>query len=98
MFNFDMEGTGDGGARLGGRNYFPEVVRTLVARGLITEMFTDAETGAIHYGTTDALLTNLGINSLDELPPISPLLDDGTSGFGGIPGFDGAISGEGMPR
>ncbi len=74
------------------------VVRTLVARGLITEMFTDAETGAIHYGTTDALLTNLGINSLDELPPISPLLDDGTSGFGGIPGFDGAISGEGMPR
>ncbi len=31
MFNFDMEGTGDGGARLGGRNYFPEVVRTLVA-------------------------------------------------------------------
>ncbi|MDX2375675.1 SMC-Scp complex subunit ScpB [Microbacterium sp. LRZ72] len=57
------------------------VVRTLVARGLITEMFQDAETGAIHYGTTDALLTNLGINSLDELPPISPLLEDGADGF-----------------
>ncbi|MFB8386976.1 SMC-Scp complex subunit ScpB [Microbacterium sp. NPDC055910] len=57
------------------------VVRTLVARGLITELFTDAETGAINYGTTDALLVNLGINSLDELPPISPLLDDGADGF-----------------
>jgi segregation and condensation protein B len=57
------------------------VVRTLLARGLITEAFTDAETGAIHYGTTDALLVNLGINSLDELPPISPLLDDGADGF-----------------
>src|SRR6478609_9835340 len=51
------------------------VVRTLVARGLITELFADAETGAINYGTTDTLLTHLGINSLDELPHISPLLD-----------------------
>ena len=57
------------------------VVRTLVARGLITELFTDSETGAINYGTTDQLLQNLGINSLDELPPISPLLDDGSDGF-----------------
>ncbi len=57
------------------------VVRTLLARGLITEVFTDAETGAINYGTTDALLVNLGINSLDELPHISPLLDDGVDGF-----------------
>jgi segregation and condensation protein B len=51
------------------------VVRTLLARGLVTEVATDAETGAILYGTTDALLVNLGINSLDELPHISPLLD-----------------------
>ncbi|MFV0320596.1 MAG: SMC-Scp complex subunit ScpB [Microbacterium sp.] len=51
------------------------VVRTLLARGLITELFTDAETGAINYGTTDELLVHLGINSLDELPKISPLLD-----------------------
>ena len=57
------------------------VVRTLVGRGLITELFQDAETGAINYGTTDLLLQNLGINSLDELPPISPLLDDGSEGF-----------------
>ena len=50
------------------------VVRTLVARGLIEEVATDSETGAIAYGTTPLLLTHLGINSLDELPPISPLL------------------------
>lgn len=57
------------------------VVRTLLGRGLVTEVDTDRETGAILYGTTDLLLTNLGINSLDELPPISPLLDDGQGGF-----------------
>jgi segregation and condensation protein B len=59
------------------------VVRTLLSRGLITEVFTDSDTGAIHYGTTDQLLVNLGINSLDELPHISPLLDDGSDGFDG---------------
>ncbi len=57
------------------------VVRTLLGRGLITESFTDAETGAIHYETTPLLLTQLGINTLDELPPISPLLPDGVEGF-----------------
>ncbi|MFF2052655.1 SMC-Scp complex subunit ScpB [Leifsonia sp. NPDC058194] len=57
------------------------VVRTLLGRGLITELFTDSETGAINYGTTDLLLTQLGINSVDELPKISPLLADGAEGF-----------------
>lgn len=57
------------------------VVRTLLGRGLITEAYTDAETGAIHYETTPLLLTQLGINSLDDLPPISPLLPDGVEGF-----------------
>ncbi|WP_141914957.1 SMC-Scp complex subunit ScpB [Klugiella xanthotipulae] len=60
------------------------VVRTLLGRGLITEVSTDSETGAIAYGTTDLLLTQLGINSIEELPPISPLLDDGTEGFDGV--------------
>lgn len=59
------------------------VVRTLLSRGLITELFTDTETGAIHYGTTDLLLQQLGINAVDELPLISPLLADGTEGFDG---------------
>ena len=57
------------------------VVRTLVSRGLITEAFTDPETGAIHYETTDLLLTQLGINSIEELPHLSPLLEDGADGF-----------------
>ncbi|MEV7693624.1 SMC-Scp complex subunit ScpB [Microbacterium sp. NPDC089189] len=57
------------------------VVRTLVGRALITEVGHDPETGAILYGTTAALLEKLGINSLDELPHISPLLDDGSTGF-----------------
>ena len=57
------------------------VVRTLLGRGLITEAYTESETGAIHYATTDMLLVQLGINSLDELPPISPLLEDGADGF-----------------
>jgi segregation and condensation protein B len=57
------------------------VVRTLLGRGLIQEAYTDNETGAIHYETSPLLLTSLGINSLDELPPISPLLPDGSDGF-----------------
>ena len=57
------------------------VVRTLLGRGLITEAFTDGETGAIHYETTDLLLVQLGINSIEELPHISPLLEDGSAGF-----------------
>lgn len=59
------------------------VVRTLAGRGLITELFTDSETGAINYGTTDLLLTQLGINSIEELPHLSPLLADGAEGFDG---------------
>lgn len=57
------------------------VVRTLLGRGLIVESFTDADTGAIHYATTDVLLSQLGINTLEELPAFSPLLSDGSDGF-----------------
>jgi segregation and condensation protein B len=52
------------------------VVRTLLSRNLITELYTDSETGAINYGTTDLFLEVLGINSLDDLPLISPYLPD----------------------
>ena len=65
-------------------------MRTLLSRGLVTELFADSETGAINYGTTDALLVNLAINSLDELPHISPLLD-GADEVGGANGFDGIL-------
>ncbi|MEO0024900.1 MAG: hypothetical protein RL196_1341 [Actinomycetota bacterium] len=57
------------------------VVRTLLSRGLITELYTDSESGAIHYGTSPLLLEKLGINSLDELPLISPFLPDAMSDF-----------------
>ncbi len=53
------------------------VVRTLLGRGLVREAFTDSETGAINYETTEVLLQQLGINAIDELPPISPLLPEG---------------------
>jgi segregation and condensation protein B len=72
------------------------VVRTLLARGLITELFADAETGAINYGTTDALLVHLGINSLDELPHISPLLD-GADEVGGTDAVGDSLD-EGIRR
>lgn len=57
------------------------VVRTLAARGLVTEHGHDPVTGATLYVTTDQLLVHLGLNSLDELPKISPLLEDGQDGF-----------------
>lgn len=57
------------------------VVRTLVSRGLITELYTDSETGAINYGTTPLMLELLGINSLEELPAISPYLPDAMANF-----------------
>jgi segregation and condensation protein B len=57
------------------------VMRTLLARGLITEASTDPETGAIFYQTTPLLLEYLGIESIADLPPLSPLLDDGSTGF-----------------
>ena len=60
------------------------VVRTLHSRGLIVELYTDAETGAIHYGTAPLLLEVLGINSIDDLPLISPYLPGANSNFDAI--------------
>jgi segregation and condensation protein B len=54
------------------------VFRTLLARGLIREVGRDDGPGqAVLYGTTDAFLEQLGLNSLDELPPIKDYLPDG---------------------
>ncbi|MDQ2844973.1 MAG: SMC-Scp complex subunit ScpB [Actinomycetota bacterium] len=52
------------------------VIRTLVARGLIEEIGTDAETGGLLYRTTEQFLERLGLNSLEELPEIGPLLPE----------------------
>jgi len=54
------------------------VFRTLASRGLIQEVGTDPGPGqAILYGTTPAFLEQLGLNDLDQLPPIKDYLPEG---------------------
>lgn len=52
------------------------VVRTLLSRGLIEEVAgPDGEAGvATLYGTTDFFLQRMGLDSLDDLPPLAPYL------------------------
>ena len=52
------------------------VMRTLVTRGLITEVGSERESGAILYGTTPYFLERLGLDTVDELPPLSDYLPD----------------------
>lgn len=52
------------------------VIRTLLARGLIEEAGTDPETGGTLYVTTELFLERLGLPSLNDLPPIAPLLPE----------------------
>jgi segregation and condensation protein B len=52
------------------------VMRTLLARGLIEEIGTDLETHGVLYRTTELFLERLGLSSLEDLPPIAPLLPD----------------------
>jgi segregation and condensation protein B len=54
------------------------VFRTLASRGLIQEVGTDPGPGqATLYGTTPAFLERLGLNDLDQLPPIKDYLPEG---------------------
>jgi segregation and condensation protein B len=52
------------------------VMRTLLARGLITEAGADDDTGATTFATTELFLERLGLASLADLPDIAPLLPD----------------------
>jgi segregation and condensation protein B len=52
------------------------VVRTLVTRGLIEECGTEAETGAHLYRTSSLFLEKLGLDSVEQLPPLAPFLPD----------------------
>ena len=52
------------------------VMRTLLARGLITEAGPDDDTGAVTFATTELFLERLGLTSLADLPDIAPLLPD----------------------
>jgi len=52
------------------------VVRTLLTRGLIEEVGTEGESGAVLYATTAYFLQRLGLGSLDELPALAPYLPE----------------------
>lgn len=52
------------------------VIRTLLTRGLVQECGTESESGAHLYQTTPLFLEKLGIDSVDELPPLAPFLPD----------------------
>ncbi|MFI5927814.1 SMC-Scp complex subunit ScpB [Micromonospora sp. NPDC051543] len=52
------------------------VIRTLVTRGLVEECGTESDSGAFLYRTTTLFLEKLGLNTVDELPPLAPFLPD----------------------
>jgi segregation and condensation protein B len=52
------------------------VMRTLTGRGLVSEVGSERETGAILYGTTPYFLERLGLEDLEQLPPLSNYLPD----------------------
>ncbi|WP_295624450.1 SMC-Scp complex subunit ScpB [uncultured Corynebacterium sp.] len=52
------------------------VMRTLLARGLVAEAGEEPATGAHLYVTTNLFLEQLGIESLEKLPDLAPLLPD----------------------
>ncbi|GAB3843405.1 SMC-Scp complex subunit ScpB [Micromonospora andamanensis] len=52
------------------------VIRTLVTRGLVEECGTESDSGAYLYRTSTMFLEKLGLNSLDDLPPLAPFLPD----------------------
>jgi segregation and condensation protein B len=52
------------------------VMRTLVARGMITEVGSEPETGAILFGTTALFLERLGLEGLADLPPLRDYMPD----------------------
>ena len=52
------------------------VMKTLLTRGLVTEIGSDEVSGAILFGTTSYFLERMGLRSLDELPPLAPHLPE----------------------
>ena len=50
------------------------VMKTLAARGLVTEVGESA--GAVLYGTTTEFLERMGLQSVDDLPELAPYLPE----------------------
>ncbi len=55
------------------------VMRTLITRGLVSEVGTDPDSGGGLYATTQLFLERLGLESLEELPALGPLLPEASS-------------------
>jgi segregation and condensation protein B len=52
------------------------VLRTLLTRGLVQEAGVDDATQGTLFRTTEMFLERLGLSSLEDLPPLAPLLPD----------------------
>lgn len=52
------------------------VLRTLVLRGLVQEAGIDGATQGTLFRTTEMFLERLGLSSVEDLPPLAPLLPD----------------------
>jgi segregation and condensation protein B len=52
------------------------VIKTLISRGLVEECGTESESGAHLYRTTSLFLEKLGIDTVEQLPPLAPFLPD----------------------
>ncbi len=52
------------------------VLRTLLTRGLVQEAGMDDATQGTLFRTTELFLERLGLSSVEELPPLAPLLPD----------------------
>jgi segregation and condensation protein B len=52
------------------------VFRTLLTRGLVEEAGTEPDSSAHLYRTSSVFLEKLGLDSVDELPPLAPFLPD----------------------
>jgi segregation and condensation protein B len=52
------------------------VMRTLITRGLVSEVGSDPDSGGGLYATTPVFLERLGLTSLADLPELAPLLPE----------------------
>lgn len=52
------------------------VLRTLLTRGLVAEAGVEPSTQGTLFCTTETFLERLGLASIEELPPLAPLLPD----------------------
>lgn len=52
------------------------VLRTLVSRGLVQEAGVDGATQGTLFRTTELFLERLGLSTVEDLPPLAPLLPD----------------------